>query len=62
MAGFSFIPRGVDFTFISSNSSLFYSGITIHTFQQSKYPRIYLDTLLPVAKTLDPKKQDMEDW
>jgi len=37
-------------------------GITIHTFQQSKYPRIYLDTLLPVAKTLDPQKQDMEDW
>jgi len=37
-------------------------GITIHTFEQSKYPRIYLDTLLPVAKTLDPDKQELEDW
>jgi len=37
-------------------------GVTIHTFQQSKYPRIYLDTLLPVAKTMDPAKEDVEDW
>lgn len=37
-------------------------GIAIHTFEQSKYPRIYLETLLPVAKTLDPNGQELEDW
>jgi len=37
-------------------------GIAIHTFEQSKYPRVYLETLMPVAKTLDPKKQQPEDW
>jgi len=37
-------------------------GITIHTFQQSMYPRINMDTLLPVAKTLDPAKKNPEDW
>jgi len=37
-------------------------GISIHTFEQSKYPRISRETLLPVAKTLDPAKEEIEEW
>jgi len=36
-----------------------YSGVTVKTFNQSMYPRIYKDSLLPMATRYDA---DKEDW
>jgi len=39
-----------------------HSNVKVLNFNQSRFPRIYKDTLLPVANTPDEKNQDKDAW